>query len=203
LVLGGVGGALERGWPSANDPDAVARFIAANKPAILGQSMAFVLSAGIYMWFFASLRAFLARAEGEIGRLSALVFGAGLVWTGLQMAAQAFQVGAAMAPLGTLQPPILWMMAAMFSISNLPLAIALLATALVTFRTKVFPGWLGMIAVAAAVAQVVLWMGTVVRSGPLAPNGWLTYALYPIVALWLLPTTIVMIRKAGNVGRPN
>jgi hypothetical protein len=104
LVAGLLGGALERGWPSGSDPHAVARFIAANRPAILAQSMLFVLSTGIYLWFLSSLCTFLRRAEGSAG--------------------------------------------------------------------------------------------TVVRTGPLAPNGWLTYALYPVFALWLLPAAIVMLRRS-------
>jgi hypothetical protein len=91
------------------------------------------------------------------------------------MAAQAFQVGVAIAPAEGLEPTLLWTMAAMFSIANMPLAVVLFATALVTFRTHAFPVWLGCLSVVAALAQMVLFAGTVVRSGPLAPpNGWLT-----------------------------
>lgn len=79
FVLGAVGGALERGWPSASDPAAMATFIATNRTAILAQSMAFVVSAGFYLWFFGSLRNFLIRREGGTGRLSTLAFGAGFV----------------------------------------------------------------------------------------------------------------------------
>jgi hypothetical protein len=35
-------------------------------------------------------------------------------------------------------------------------------------------------------------------SGPLAPNGWLTYALYPVFPVWLVPATIVMIKRIGS-----
>ena len=48
---------------------------------------------------------------------------------------------------------------------------------------------------AGAAAELVLWCGTVATSGPLAPNGWLTYTLYPALAVWLVPTTILMMRK--------
>jgi hypothetical protein len=199
LVIGAVGGALERGWPSASDPAAVTTFIATNRTGVLAQSMAFVLSAGFFLWFFGGLRSFLIRRERGNGRLSTMAFGAGVVWAGLQMVAQAFQVGVAIAPGGELEPTFLWTMAAMFSIANLPLAVMLFATALVTFQTHAFPIWLGWLSVVAAVAQMLLFAGTVVRSGPLAPNGWLTYALYPVIAVWLLPTTLVMIRQAGKL----
>ena len=95
------------------------------------------------------------------------------------------QVGVTMAPNGAMSFALLWTMAAAFSISNLPLAVMLLATALVAFRTRAFPVWLAWLSVAVAIAQTLLWLGTVAESGPLAPNGWLTYALYPALALWL------------------
>ncbi len=202
LVVGGAGGALERGWPSADDPTAVAAFVAAHRSAILGQSMLFVVSAGMTLWFLGAVRERLARAEGSTEGLSAVVFGAGCVWAALQMAAQALQVGVAMAPIGTPSPAILWAMAAMFSIGNFPMGVALIAHAVVSLRTRAFPVWLGWISVAAAAAQMTLFVGTVVRTGPLAPNGWLTYVLYPLFIVWLVPTAVVMIRRSpATAGR--
>lgn len=40
------------------------------------------------------------RFEGGTGRLSTVVFGAGIAWTTLNMVAQAFQVGVASDPRG-------------------------------------------------------------------------------------------------------
>ena len=47
----------------------------------------------------------------------------------------------------------------------------------------------------ASAAELLLWIGTIAQTGPLAPNGWLTYALYPLFLCWLLPTAIVMLRS--------
>jgi hypothetical protein len=198
LAVGAAGGALERGWPSASDPAAVAAFIADKRAEILAQSMLFVLSAALFLWFLGSLRGFLARAEGEPAPLSTVVFGTGAVWVGLSMVAQAFQVGQAMDPNAGVQPTLLWTMAAMFSIANLPLAVMLLAVAVVSLRNRAFPRWLGWLSVVAASAQTVLWLGAVGREGPLAPNGWLIYVLYPLFAVWLVPTAIVMLKWIGK-----
>ncbi|HEY3352165.1 MAG TPA: hypothetical protein VGQ83_02875 [Polyangia bacterium] len=200
LVAGAAGGALERGWPSGNDPGAVASFIAGHRAAILGQSMLFMLSSAFYLWFLGCLRTFLARAEGSTGRLSGVAFGAGTVWVAISMMAQAFQVGQTMAAPTGVQPVMMWTMAATFAIATLPCAVMLAAVATVSFRHAAFPRWLGGISVAAAVAQLLLWSGAVVTSGPLAPNGWLTYVLYPLFLLWLVPTTAVMIKRSGAEG---
>jgi hypothetical protein len=38
----------------------------------------------------------------------------------------------------------------------------------------------------------------VVSTGPLAPDGWLSFALYPVFLVWLIPATIIMIRRVGS-----
>jgi hypothetical protein len=52
----------------------------------------------IYLWFLGVLRGFVLRAEGGTGTLGTVAFGAGCVWAGISMAAQAFQIGVAIAP---------------------------------------------------------------------------------------------------------
>lgn len=198
LVAGGAGGALERGWPSGDDPAAVAAFIAEHRGAILGQSVLFLLSSAIYLWFLASLRGHLARAEGGTARLSNAALGAGVAWAALGMLAQAFQVGITMSVRHGVQPALMWTMAATFAIANLPCAVMLAATAVVSLRHGAFPRWLGVISAVAASAQLLLFSGLVVTTGPLAPNGWLTYVLYPLFLVWLVPTTVVMIRRASS-----
>lgn len=71
---------------------------------------------------------------------------------------------------------------------------------MVSLRHRAFPGWLGWIAVVAAGAQLLLWLSTVVDSGPLASDGWLSFALYPFFLVWLLPATVIMVKRAGKPG---
>lgn len=195
FAAGAAGGALERGWPSASEPGAVARFVAEHQAAILGQSMAFALSAGLFLLFLGGLWSALRRVESEPSPLPQIAFGAGCTWAALQLVAQALQVGIAMAPAEVPPQALLRVMAATFSIGNFPLGVMLGAVAAASLRTRAFPAWLGWLAAGAAVAQGVLWLGTVARSGPLAPNGWLTYALYPLFALWLVPQSVVLLRR--------
>jgi len=197
LVVGAVGGALERGWPSATDPLAVAAFMERNRIEILAQSLLFVVSAGLLLWFLAGLRSFLLATEGGTGPLSTLMFANGAIWVGLSMTAQSFQVGNTLVP-SSAHPASLATMAAMFSMANFPLALMLMCSAAVSLRSKALPVWLGWLSVAGAVAQLALWFGTVVQTGPLAPNGWLTYVLYPFFAVWLAPTSFVMMRRTGK-----
>jgi hypothetical protein len=206
LAAGVVGGALERGWPSAHDPAAVAAFIERHRTAILAQSMAFLFSSALFLGFLGSLRAFLARAEGGAATRSTVMFGAGLVWVAISMVAQALQIGAGMARGGDIPAAVLWEQAAVFGVANLPLAMALSACALVALQLRALPRWWGWLSALAAASQLALWAGTVIDHGPLATNGWLTYVLYPAFALWLVPTVILMVRgqrapSSGNSER--
>jgi hypothetical protein len=171
---------------------------AANRTALLTQSMLFLLGAAASLWFLGSLRTYLLRFEGGTGRLAAVVFGSGIAWATLNMAAQAFQVGAAGDPKGETPTALLKTMGAVFTIANLPLAVMLLAVAVVSMRYHAFPLWLGVVAIVAAGAQALLWSATVVQSGPLAPDGWLSFALYPFFLIWLVPATAIMMKRAGQ-----
>ncbi len=202
LAFGAAAVALERPWPSTSDPNAFPTFLADNRGAILAQSMLFVISAGVFMWFLASLRSFLSEAEGATGQLSTLAFAAGMIGYGLNVVGQAPQItltlpsAAGMAP-GTaaVLTDLGWVM---LIVANIPLAVMYFAVAVVSLRTRVFPVWLGCLAVVAGAAAVLLSFAVVDPSGPLAPQGWASYLLYPASIVWLVPAATVMIRRIGR-----
>jgi hypothetical protein len=171
---------------------------AEHRTALVTQSMLFLASAGVFVWFVSSLRSYLMRAESGTGRLSTVAFGAGIAWAVLNMVAQAFQVGVADDPQGEAPAAMIRMMTAVFTIANLPLAMMLVAVAVVALRYHAFPGWLGWLTVVVAGAPAVLFLSTAIDSGPLAPDGWLSFVLYPFVLVWLVPTTVVMVRRLGT-----
>jgi len=191
IGLGAAATAFERSPVTAAD-------FAANRSALVTQGMLFLAGAAVSLWFLGSLRAYLLRAEGGTGRLSTVAFGAGVAWATINMVAQAFQVGVASDPEGSAPEALLKTMSAVFTIANLPLAVMLVAVAVISLRYHAFAIWLAWLAFAAAGAQSVLWVSTVVDTGPLAVDGWLSFALYPFFLIWLLPATIVMIRGAGK-----
>jgi hypothetical protein len=190
---------FERGPLTVTDSaPAVIGHLTSYRTPMLAESMLFLAGAALYLWYLGSLRAFLARAEGSTGRLSTVAFGAGIVWVGINMVAQAFPIGLAANPRAGAAPALIGTMNAVFTIGALPLAVMMAAVAVVSLRYRAFPAWLGWLAAAAAGSQLLLWLGTVAFTGPLAPDGWLSYALYPVFLVWLIPATIIMIRRAGQ-----
>jgi hypothetical protein len=171
---------------------------AEHRTALVTQSMLFLASAGVMVWFVGSLRSYLMRAEGDAGRLSTVAFGAGVAWVVLNMVAQAFQIGVADNPQGDAPAAMIRMMSAVLTIANLPLAVMLAAVAVVALRYRAFPAWLGWLTVVIAGAPTVLFLSTAIDSGPLATDGWLSFVLYPFVLVWLVPTTVVMVSRLGT-----
>lgn len=203
LALGLAAASFERGAPPANAPieEAVA-FLTKYRTELLAQSLLFVLSAGAYLWFFGSLRTFLARAEDESGRLPGIAFGAGVLWAGMQMVLQSIQAALAMSLGGDVDVALAAMISdltyALSVIAYVPAAVMLAAVAVVSLRTRAFPAWLGWLSLGAAVANLGMSLGIVMDSGPLVPGGGLTYVLYLLTVGWLLAVTTVMFARPGR-----
>jgi hypothetical protein len=207
ILLGIAGAAFERGSPPLTAPiEEVAAFWSTYQRELLAQSVMFVLSAGAYLWFFASLRGVLLQAEGGTGTLSTVAFGAGIVSAGLQMIQQCFQAALAVAP-GTLERGVVALfggvMWALSVIAYVPMGVMLAAVAAVSFAYRAFPRWLAWFSAAASVAHFVMTLGLLVKSGPLVPGQAPTYALYVIVLLWLIATTTVMMFGVPRTRQPN
>ncbi|MDP1828988.1 MAG: hypothetical protein Q8L48_37345 [Archangium sp.] len=197
----GMGGlALERPWPAGGD--AFTAFLAQNRGAIVGQSLFFMVGSAINLWFLGSLRSYLARAEGGGAPLTHVAFGSGVLWVGLNIVGQAPQIVLTLPTQAALDPALARVLAdlcfVMLNTANLPLAVMFGAIAVVALKARAFPVWLGVLAAVAGVAALALTFAVAQASGPLAPQGWLTLALYPSSVIWLLPAPIVMMRRIGR-----
>jgi hypothetical protein len=168
---------------------------AEHRTAVLTQSMLFLAGSAAALWFLAGVRARMVRAEGWPGRVAGLAYGAGVTWVGVNVVAQAVQIGLASDPGGQAPVALIATAGALMGAANLPLAVGLAAVAVGSMRHAAFPRWIGLLAAAAAVAQAMLWAATVVGSGPLAAGGWLNALLYPFFLIWLVPAAVVMGRR--------
>jgi hypothetical protein len=183
------------------DPNALPAFVADNRAAILAQSMLFLLSAGLMMWFLGSLRTILVQHEPGTGRLSSIAFGAGMICYGLNVVGQAPQITLALPTAAAIEPAAAMLTDlgyVMLLVANLPLAVMFSAVAMASLLSRAFPKWLGWLAAVAAVAALVLTFALVDPTGPLAPQGWLSYLLYLAPVVWLVPATTVMISRVGH-----
>ena len=203
FLLGAAAASFERGAPSINAPaKEVADFFSTYRVELLAQSLLFILSAGAWLWFLGSLRAYLMRSEGGTGRLASIAFGAGVVGIGIQASIQAPQSALAMASSNPVEPSLAVVMANMgyaFNvIAYVPLAVMLTAVALISLRTAAFPKWIAWLSGFGAISLFVMSAGIAVDSGPLAAGALLTFIPYLAIAVWLLGASVVMFKRAGR-----
>jgi hypothetical protein len=147
-----------------------------------------------FLFFLGSLWACLRNAEGAGGWLSATAFGAGVAVFAVKVGGGA-PLLATMANKG-MDPEIARALIAINDASFLiflPLAVMLSATAVVAIRWGALPRWLGWMAAVTALALLVGLAAGVID--PYAQWAVLPMLLY---ALWVVATSIVLIRRAGE-----
>jgi hypothetical protein len=155
-----------------------------------------------YVWFLGSLVSHLRAAEGREGRLTAIVFGSGLIIiTGFIVALAVFAV-AAFRPEQTSAELIRALNDFGFLLA---VPAALVATAFfaaiakLSFKTDALPGWLSGLAVLAAICSGLAAGGVFSDSGAFnAGNGALGFYI-PFISflLWILLASIVLTARAG------
>jgi hypothetical protein len=194
LAVAGAAVAFERATPDPDQsPAEVVAFYTDHRAALLAQSLLFVLSAGIFLWFLAALCSFLSRVDD---RLSPLVLTAGLAWILLSMAVQAPQIALARTP-GLPAETVAVVNdvgLALATISDVPVAVLTVAVGVLAFRAGGLPRWLGWLSAVAAAAHLIAWFGVIADTGPVAPGGWVTFVVYPVFVAWLVAVITVMIR---------
>jgi hypothetical protein len=164
----------------------------------------FIASFGFFffVWFLGSLVSHLRAAEGRQGRLTAIVFGSGLIFIGAVIIALTVFAAAAFRPEQTSAE----VLRALNDFGFLLAApVALVATAFfaaiarLSLKTGALPGWLSGLAVLAAIGSGFAVGGVFSDSGAFnAGDGALGFYA-PIISflLWILLASIVLTARAG------
>ena len=197
-VAGGMlEGALSGPWPGAADPG-YPDFLLENRTLILAQSMLFVFSSAVLLWFLAYVRAHLLRTEKAPGTLSGLAFAAGVLAAGMNILGQAAQLTLTLPSQSRIPPEVASAVADLclvtLNLANLPAGVMFLAIAVLSLRLQAFPRWLGWIAAVAGLSSFVSTLSLIPVEGPLSPLGPATTALRLVPLLWYIPAAVVMIR---------
>jgi hypothetical protein len=137
--------------------------------ALLAQAILFGVASALLLVFVGGLRAFLARAEGQDGRLASVVVAAGAVAAGLVLVQAAIVVALTALrgnEVGVHAQGSAWAARALFYLEGavtdmvlFPFAVLLAAASVVLLRTRVLPAWLGWVGAALAVLLGVLGIG--------------------------------------------
>jgi hypothetical protein len=181
-------------------PDVILAYFSDRDTVILGGFL-LMLSAVFFLWFVGSLRAFLRPAEGHVGRLSAIVYGGGVITAAFILALASANVAGALfaeqlSPEGAqtfyLFGDVFLYPAAMAA------AVVIAATALVALRTGALPRWLVWPSFVFALWLLIPPLGTSGATQPENPAVWTGLAVLPAVPLWTAVTGMVLMRMSRD-----
>jgi hypothetical protein len=168
------------------------------------QAGLFIASFGLFffVWFLGSLVSHLRGAEGRKGRLTAIVFGSGLIFVGGFIIALAVFAAAAFRPSQT-SAEVVRMLNDFGFLLAVP--VALVATAFfaaiakLSFKTGALPGWLSGLAVLAAIGNGFAVGGFFKDSGAFSAGDGALGLYVPFISflLWILLASIVLAAPAG------
>lgn len=174
------------------DPAVISARLSENGWKVLVGATLAGLAAAAFLWFAGSLRAILRPAEGGAGRLSAVMFGGGVLGCGIML------LGALLGAEATYDladhlnleesATALYSAAGGIAFFGSAFAVGIVATAasLVMLRTGAFPKWLAIWGLVAGILLVL---------------GWATFFATFIAGIagliWIVVTSILAIRRAG------
>jgi hypothetical protein len=175
-------------------PQAIANYFNEESGAILSGSFIFMLGAAAFVWFLGSVRARYHVAEGGTGRLTAIIFGTGILTAVLAMAFVAPGAAAAFAadnldrPLDPGAAEALSVVGDGFFIAAEAAIVAFyLAVGIGALRYRVLPSWLAWASIALGILAVFPWIG------------WAAFIWG--LPLWVLVTSVWMFMNAETPDR--
>jgi hypothetical protein len=161
-----------------------------NRAQIIVAGYLLTLSAVFFFWFLSSLRARLLPVEGQPGRLTSIVFGSGLVFSALLLAATGCFIFIAgeitFGDVNHISPELERVLPdlgfALLLIGGAFAAIAMVdAASVLIIRTGVLPKWIG-------------WFGFVAAVGLLFAGYFIPMVL---LLLWILFVSVALLRGSG------
>lgn len=162
--------------------------------------------AGIFfLWFLGSLRSYLRRAEGDTGRLSAVVFGSGLVGGAVYTAGivllsaaerPAVGEGGLGGPTGIILLHVVGQQALVFS--SFAFVVFAAATAVISGRHRALPAWLGWFSWLVAATTLVGSLAVFNDTGAFAIGGAYASIAFGLFFLWFLALSVILTQRAGR-----
>jgi hypothetical protein len=144
----------------------IARYFESDGGTILAASFIFMVGTAVFIWFLGSLRARLFWAEGGAGRVTAIVFGSGLVVAAMSMGLMAPQAAGGLMAEETdapIDPGAAQAFEALgdgfFVAAEATVFVFFLAVAVAAFRTRALPVWLGWASLVLGIVALVPWIG--------------------------------------------
>lgn len=184
--------------PKIGDPAAdVVAYFSGDRGQVLVSSFLFAVALGFWIWFGGTLANNL-RNRGE-GRVAATIVGAVAVWVSIQLSTAAINAilahSVARSGEDGVTQALFGLTWGLDVVGAIPSAVFFLAASVGLMRTAMIPSWLSWGGVAVA-ALFILRSTNWASEGFWSPTGEYLFILIPLALLWILITSIVLVRSA-------
>ena len=185
--------------PKVGDPvEDVVSYYDGDRGQVLVASFLFAIALGLWIWFAGTLANNL-RERGE-GRVAATIIGAVATFTAIQFVATGLNAVLAYSVAGSGETGVAkalfdltW---ALDVLAGVPSAVFFIAASLGLRRTAMIPDWLSWAGVAVA-ALFCLRITNWASDGFWSPTGDYLFILVPLTLLWILVTSVMLVRAAS------
>lgn len=186
--------------PTVGDPvEELVSYYDGDRGQVLVSSVLFAVGLGFWIWFAGTIANNL-RERGE-GRVAATVIGAAAAYVSIQFVATGLNAVLAYSVARDGEPGVIrglfnltWTLDVLAAV---PTAVFFVAAAAGFLRTGMVPDWLGWAGLAVAglfALRTTNWASV----GFWSPTGGYLFILIPAALLWILVTSIVLVRSAGD-----
>jgi hypothetical protein len=173
-----------------------------NSDKVLWSMWLFGIAGVLFLWFLGSLRSHLMKAEGDPGRLSTVVLAGGIAGGAVYAigvtVSSALAFGIAQNASAELTGVLSDLATHLYNGSAFGFFVLVLATTLISGRTKVFPAWLGWLGWLVALLALGSTLTLVVDSGPFATGEIVSILGFFGFFLWFLALSITVTRQIGR-----
>jgi len=194
-----VGGELPKPGDSAQQ---VVAYYTDESDRILWSGWLWGLAGIMFLWFLGSLRSHLRKAEGDTGRLSAVVFGGGIaggvVFSIGVAISSALAFGIAQNAPAELTDAFSDLATHLYNGAAFAFFVLVLATTLISGRTKVFPAWLGWFGWLVALLTLAASLTVVYDTGLFSTGEIVSILSFFGFFLWFLALSIVTMQQVGK-----
>ena len=184
----------------------VTKFFTDSREAIMIKSYLSELGILFFLVFLMGLVSVLGRAEGGPEGLTAVARVSGYLVLAMAMV-EALLIGSIAFMVDKVSDPRI--VTSLFDIQYmalnfiwLPLAVLVGTTGWIVWETLVFPKWFAWSSFVVAVATLVRSFGIFIASGPLGPGGVIGLSMYFFVLIWVIMTSVVMLRRPVEAAVP-
>lgn len=203
VILGAAAYLIAGQPPAADDPvEEIVSYFTENRDSLLLSNYLWGVAGIFFIWFLGSLRAHLRTAEGGAGRLSAVVFGSGILlgafFTGGIITTTALTFGVAQEASAEVSGAFYRLGSQAFNFTSFSVVVFAGATSLISGRTKVFPAWLAWLGWLVALSGAVGSVAVFVESGAFATGGAYTNVGFGLFFVWFLLLAITLTQQAGK-----